>query len=96
MSESPMSLFPNLLHRIAPPSGPAAGAEPRQLAPKNDASIISTVASFMEDRHTGVCCTAVQASRKRCRRVAFVVFFVGRGSFEMAFYCYKFAIFFDI
>lgn len=32
----------------------------RQVAPKNDAVIISTVASLMEDRHTGVCCSAVQ------------------------------------
>ena len=40
----------------------------RRLAPKNDASIISTVANLMEDRHTGVCCTAVQA------RVKLVVF----------------------
>lgn len=32
----------------------------RSLAPKHDAQIISTVSELMGDRHTGVCCTAVQ------------------------------------
>lgn len=39
---------------------PKRAERQRQVAPKNDAVIISTVASLMEDRHTGVCCSAVQ------------------------------------